>query len=190
LTKSAPTRAEPDRLRVVEEKLDRLLKKFDDAAARIAPTPVSMTAGVAGATTDRDPKATAPIGLDRQGRATTEPVPYATPAELPPHRLPYSYGAAGDKGLEQRVATLEDRLAKVDRILTELVAAIRGKASTPEGRTRAKDDPRTDVPQKKRGNDRGIRLPPCRNCRKAWPCPAWSSPRTARRFGRLKRGRG
>jgi RNA polymerase sigma factor (sigma-70 family) len=146
-TELAPTRAEPDRLRVVEEKLDRLLKKFDDAGVRIAPAPDSMTASVAGAgaTTDRDVKASAPAALNRQGRATTAPVPNPMAAEPARHRLGYAYGAAGDTGLEQRVARLEDRLARVEHMLADLLEANRARATTPETRGRPRDDPRSDA---------------------------------------------
>jgi hypothetical protein len=144
-TESAPPRAEPDRLRAVEEKLDRLLKKFDDAGPRLAPAPVAITPGMPGALAAGavDSKASPRIALDPFGRspgATTAPMPLVPAAEGQPQYAPNRYALDGNKGLEQRVAALEFRLARVEHMLADLLDANRARATTPEGGGRPKDD--------------------------------------------------
>jgi RNA polymerase sigma factor (sigma-70 family) len=132
---SAPTQAEPDRLRAVEAKLDRLLQKFEAAEPRVAPDPVKVTTGRPGAygAAARDPKASPVTVEDPFGRApgaTTLPAPYVKTREPRPQYAPNAYALAGSPGLEQRLAALEERVAKVEHMLAELQEANRERANT------------------------------------------------------------
>jgi hypothetical protein len=149
---SASTRAEPDRLRAVEEKLDRLLKKFDDAGARLAPAPVAITPGMSGALTaaprgfEESPRSGRdPFGRNPGATTANTPLVPATAAEPPPQYGYSPYAVAGNKGLEQRVAALEFRLAKVEHMLADLLDANRARATTPEGGGRP-NRPKDDLP--------------------------------------------
>jgi hypothetical protein len=144
-----PSRSEPDRLRSVEGKLDRLLQKLDAAEPRLAQAPVTITAGTPVYTTPREPEATPKVALDpsRLGpSATTAPVPFGMAAEPRPENRDFSYTIAANKGVEQRVAALEDRLAKIEHTLADMVKANRDRATTPET-GRPKDDLRPDRPR-------------------------------------------
>jgi RNA polymerase sigma factor (sigma-70 family) len=141
---SVPTRAESDRLRVVEEKLDRLLDKFEAAGARIAPPPVTVTPGMPGATatTASEPQVAPRVVRDPFGRgagATTATPRYAPATEPRAQPVPYASATAGNKTLDKRVAVLEERVARVEHIIAELVNAIPARAGTPDG-GRPKED--------------------------------------------------
>jgi hypothetical protein len=48
--------------------------------------------------------------------------------------------------LEQRIAAIEDRLAKLEHFVADLREASRTRANTPE-RARPNDEPRTETPR-------------------------------------------
>jgi hypothetical protein len=139
----SPARAEPDRLRIVEEKLTKLLHEFEAAFPHLAAAPATVTTPAPAPVRASEPAATPRIARDPFGAtgAITAPSPYATPAQPRLERQPFGHTAPVNRALEDRVRALEERLDKVEHAFAELVAATLSRSSTRAG-ARPRDDGR------------------------------------------------